>query len=85
MNGVFNGARIVHDGKTHNFSCAIWRWHPKTKKFELFARGNQQSVGTGLQPPGRLVRILLRDRSSLSHDPERLLPPPGRTVSAGHA
>src|SRR5579864_9123098 len=30
MNGVFNESRIEHDGKIDDFTCAIWRWHPKT-------------------------------------------------------
>jgi putative membrane-bound dehydrogenase-like protein len=45
MNGVFNGARVEHDGKTFDFSCAIWRWHPKTHKFELFAQGTSNPWG----------------------------------------
>jgi putative membrane-bound dehydrogenase-like protein len=45
MNGVFNGSRVVHDGKTFDFTCAIWRWHPKTKKFELFSQGTSNPWG----------------------------------------
>ena len=45
MNGVFNGAHIQHDGKTFDFTCAVWRWHPKTHKFELFAQGTSNPWG----------------------------------------
>ncbi|MDB5290396.1 MAG: putative rane-bound dehydrogenase, partial [Phycisphaerales bacterium] len=45
MNGVFNGARVANHGKTFDFTCAIWRWHPKTKKFELFAEGTSNPWG----------------------------------------
>ena len=45
MNGVFNEAQIPHDGKLFDFTCAIWRWHPVTKKFELFAQGTSNPWG----------------------------------------
>ena len=45
MNGVFNGASVQNDGKTFDFTCAIWRWHPKTRKFELFAQGTSNPWG----------------------------------------
>jgi putative heme-binding domain-containing protein len=45
MNGVFNGTHVVQDGKTFDFTCAIWRWHPKTHKFELFAQGTSNPWG----------------------------------------
>jgi putative heme-binding domain-containing protein len=45
MNGVYNGSRIENAGKTFDFTCAIWRWHPKTKKFELFAQGTSNPWG----------------------------------------
>src|SRR5207253_3551701 len=45
MNGVFNGTRVENNGKVHDFTCAIWRWHPKTRKFELFAEGTSNPWG----------------------------------------
>ena len=45
MNGVFNEARVQHDGQTFDFTCALWRWHPKTHKFELFAQGTSNPWG----------------------------------------
>ncbi len=47
MNGVFNPARVTSpsDGKTYEFTCGIWRYHPLTKKFELFAEGTSNPWG----------------------------------------
>ena len=32
-------------GKMLDFTCAIWRYHPKTRKFELFAEGTSNPWG----------------------------------------
>lgn len=45
LNGVFNYCKIVHQGKTHEFNCALWRYHPKTKAFELFCEGTSNPWG----------------------------------------
>jgi putative membrane-bound dehydrogenase-like protein len=45
MNGVFNQAVVSHDGEVSKFTCAIWRWHPRTHKFELFAQGTSNPWG----------------------------------------
>ena len=45
LNGVFNYSRVVHQGKDHRFSCAVWRYHPATKAFELFAEGTSNPWG----------------------------------------
>lgn len=45
MNGVFNDSRIEHDGRLYDFTCAIWRWHPRMHKFELFAQGTSNPWG----------------------------------------
>ena len=42
-------------------------------------------MGAGLQPAGGLVRVVLRDRSSVSHDAERVLPEAGRAVPGADA
>lgn len=52
MNGVFNGTRVVNDGKTFNFTCAIWRWHPRTRKFELFSEGTSNPWGLDFNRQG---------------------------------
>ena len=45
MNGVYNSTHVENSGKTFDFTCAIWRWHPKTHKFELFAQGTSNPWG----------------------------------------
>jgi putative membrane-bound dehydrogenase-like protein len=45
MNGVFNGSRVEYNKKTFDFTCAIWRYHPKWKKFELFSEGTSNPWG----------------------------------------
>ncbi len=45
MNGVFNDARVKFAGKTNDFTCAVWRYHPVLKKFELFAQGTSNPWG----------------------------------------
>jgi len=54
MNGVFNPARVTSpsDGKTYEFTCAIWRYHPLTKKFELFAEGTSNPWGLDFNRQG---------------------------------
>ena len=45
MNGVFNPSRVKYDGVEYLFTCAIFRYHPKWKKFELFAEGTSNPWG----------------------------------------
>ncbi|MGL5094024.1 MAG: PVC-type heme-binding CxxCH protein, partial [Planctomycetia bacterium] len=45
LNGVFNGSKIVHQGKTHEFTVALWRYHPRSRRFELFAEGTSNPWG----------------------------------------
>ncbi|HEX8913000.1 MAG TPA: PVC-type heme-binding CxxCH protein [Humisphaera sp.] len=47
MNGVFNPS-VVKDpasDKVYKFSCAIWRYHPPTKRFEVFSEGTSNPWG----------------------------------------
>lgn len=44
-NGVFNPSRIKHRGKEYNFTCAIFRIHPKTRDFEVFCEGTSNPWG----------------------------------------
>ena len=54
MNGVFNPARVTSpgDGKVYEFTCAVWRYHPKTKIFELFAEGTSNPWGLDFNRQG---------------------------------
>jgi len=51
-NGVFNPARIEHRGKTHEFTCAIFRIHPKTREFEVFCEGTSNPWGIAWNDSG---------------------------------
>ncbi len=52
LNGVFNNSVIKHQGKTHEFTCAVWRYHPLSKKFELFAEGTSNPWGLDYNSAG---------------------------------
>jgi len=45
MNGVFNGTSVKFGDKKFDFTCAICRYHPVWKKFELFAEGTSNPWG----------------------------------------
>ena len=46
LNGVFNQSQVVsQDGKTHPFTCAMWRLHPRTRQFQVFAEGTSNPYG----------------------------------------
>jgi len=45
LNGVFNRSRIEHQGRMHEFTCALWRVHPRTRAFELFVEGTSNPWG----------------------------------------
>jgi putative membrane-bound dehydrogenase-like protein len=44
-NGVFNPSKITHRGKTYEFTCAIFRIHPRTRDFEVFCEGTSNPWG----------------------------------------
>ena len=77
-------ATSTQGGKQFDFTCALFRIHPRTREFQLFAEGHEQPLGRRLGQRGQRVRQRLRDRSSLAPDRDRLLPSPGRAVSAVH-
>ncbi len=52
-NGVFNPSRVVsRNGKTYEFTCAIFRIHPKTREFDLFCEGTSNPWGIAIDPEG---------------------------------
>ena len=53
-NGVFNRSRVEQDGQVFDFTCAIFRIHPKTRKFELFCEGTSNPWGIAIDPSGSL-------------------------------
>src|SRR6185312_8213902 len=36
LNGVFNASKVEQGGKTHEFTCALFRIHPRTRDFEVY-------------------------------------------------
>ncbi len=52
LNGVFNPSRIVQDGKAWDFTCAMWRVDPKTRKFDLFCEGTSNPWGIAFDSEG---------------------------------
>jgi putative membrane-bound dehydrogenase-like protein len=51
-NGVFNRSVVKHRGRTFDFTCAIFRIHPRTRDFELFCEGTSNPWGIAIDPEG---------------------------------
>jgi putative membrane-bound dehydrogenase-like protein len=52
-NGVFNPSKVVSkNGKTYEFTCAIFRIHPKTRAFEVWCEGTSNPWGIAIDPEG---------------------------------
>jgi putative membrane-bound dehydrogenase-like protein len=52
-NGVFNPAKVTSkNGKTYEFTCAIFRIHPKTRVFEIWCEGTSNPWGIAIDPEG---------------------------------
>lgn len=45
LNGVFNHSHVKQRGKDFNFTCALFRIHPKTWEFQLFCEGTSNPWG----------------------------------------
>jgi putative heme-binding domain-containing protein len=52
LNGVFNRSHVKHKGKTFDFTCALFRIHPKTKDFEIFCEGTSNPWGLAFNEKG---------------------------------
>ena len=52
LNGVFNPCRVEQDGKVFEFTCALFRIHPVTRKFELFCEGTSNPWGVAFDNQG---------------------------------
>lgn len=52
LNGVFNPSVIEQDGVKHAFTCAMFRIHPKTKKFEVYCEGTSNPWGIAFDSVG---------------------------------
>jgi glucose/arabinose dehydrogenase len=52
LNGVFNASRVKHPGKEYNFTCALFRIHPRTRDFQLFCEGTSNPWGVAFDGEG---------------------------------
>jgi putative membrane-bound dehydrogenase-like protein len=52
LNGVFNRSSVTQNGKTWNFTCALFRIHPKTKQFDIFCEGTSNPWGVTFNDNG---------------------------------
>ena len=52
INGVFNFSHVKYRGKEYRFTCALFRIHPKTRDFELFAEGTSNPWGVAWDNEG---------------------------------
>jgi putative heme-binding domain-containing protein len=57
LNGVFNHCRVKSPagkskGKVFDFTCTLWRVHPRTHEFQLFCEGTSNPYGLVWDPEG---------------------------------
>jgi putative heme-binding domain-containing protein len=52
LNGVFNASRVVQGEKQFDFTCALFRIHPRTREFQLFAQGTSNPWGVAWDAEG---------------------------------
>lgn len=52
LNGVFNRSRVKHGGREFDFTCALFRIHPRTREFELFCEGTSNPWGVAFDNEG---------------------------------
>ena len=52
LNGVFNQSRVTQAGKQLDFTCALFRIHPRTREFQLFAEGTSNPWGVAWDTEG---------------------------------
>jgi putative membrane-bound dehydrogenase-like protein len=52
LNGVFNPSRIEQQGRVYEFTCALFRIDPRTRRFELFCEGTSNPWGVAFNRDG---------------------------------
>ena len=52
LNGVFNQSKVKQGGKEFNFTCAMFRIHPRTRTFEIFCEGTSNPWGIAFDGEG---------------------------------
>jgi putative heme-binding domain-containing protein len=52
-NGVFNPSKVTsRNGQTYEFTCAIWRIHPRTREFQVWCEGTSNPWGIAINDDG---------------------------------
>ena len=57
LNGVFNHSRVASRGKTFDFTCALWRVHPRTHEFQVVCEGTSNPWGLVWDPEGSALVV----------------------------
>jgi putative heme-binding domain-containing protein len=52
LNGVFNQSHVAQGDKQFDFTCALFRIHPRTREFQLFAEGTSNPWGVAWDTEG---------------------------------
>ena len=56
LNGVFNPSVVKsNNGREYRFTCAMWRVHPKTREFQVFAEGTSNPYGIAWDEEGSAI------------------------------
>src|SRR6266853_945948 len=56
LNGVFNESHVISNGgKRYDFTCAMWRIHPRTREFQVFAEGTSNPYGIAWDNDGSAI------------------------------
>ena len=55
LNGVFNPSRILSGGQEYAFTCALWRVHPRTRRFQVVCEGTSNPYGLAWDPEGSAI------------------------------
>lgn len=54
LNGVFNPSEVRQGDRAFQFTCAVWRVHPRTREFQLFAEGTSNPWGIAWDGQGSM-------------------------------
>ncbi|MBX3412197.1 MAG: c-type cytochrome [Pirellulales bacterium] len=52
LNGVFNRSRVEQEGQVSEFTCAMFRIDPRTRRFEIFCEGTSNPWGIAWDSEG---------------------------------
>ncbi len=55
LNGVFNQSRVASEGREYRFTCALFRVHPRTRRFEVVCEGTSNPWGLAWDSDGSAI------------------------------